>query len=828
MSSRGARVALSLLLAATLFELFGTGESALACKFTPLEWQQRVDRHATEALVGQRKHTTWSRDRNRNFIDDEIERRYRPGELVNVVIDLNTCLTPSQVHSLLSKFGKVTHISPLVSVVMLNAVRFDELPALAALPQVAMIELQQIGRIMLDTSTRAVQARPSQTFSPNTAGDVFPPVNGSGVHVAILDTGVHDAHQAFTGKFVAGFDAVTNREENPADVQGHGTHVAGIALGNSLPGSSCRSAADDTSLTTPCAGVASGAGLVDVRVCDANGFCTQTDVTRGLDWLGLNAQRWNVRVANMSLGYCDDDDGTGAMAQQINYVIALGVTVVVGHGNADPCGLAAGATRTMLPGSASLAVTVAATDDRQTVRRGDETNMSMFLRGPRTDFNLVTPDLRALKPDLSAPGEGIKSAQSDTLSSYVRKTGTSMASPHVAGAAAIILQARPDIDAGSLKDLLTRTADTTLNVPAFPTVDPTWDTALGGGMLNVWQALAAAGATDVGFPNCVGAPARPGHPCAVTSPYPPWNNALDIATLAEPQAGVPNALVAQVRNGGAVPATVLVNFGVYVLAVGNNQFFHIGTQRVTVPAMTTISVSQPWTPAASDHQCIQVSIDFGLDTNFGNNVTQRNLAVAPSEFQVRIENPFLEPAVFSIQVKADTDGWRCFVSETSFSLDPVLDCPRTVRVTLDPPPGAKPGDRANCDVGVFGTPKRTAKQGLIGGVTVQSFVPIPCRVVGVVLDSAGGAVEGAGLAFVRQTEETATAKPEEVRFTTDKDGVFSGEVTPYVPYVVLVEKAGVGKGSLAVRPRCGFGTLQFVLGESGLTLRSRTGDVADN
>ena len=66
--------------------LLATSAPAVASKFTPLEWQQRVEKHADPQLVGQRKHTTWSRDLDRNFIDDAIEARYSPGELVDVIV----------------------------------------------------------------------------------------------------------------------------------------------------------------------------------------------------------------------------------------------------------------------------------------------------------------------------------------------------------------------------------------------------------------------------------------------------------------------------------------------------------------------------------------------------------------------------------------------------------------------------------------------------------------------------------------------------------------------------------------------------------------------
>lgn len=805
-------------------------------------------------MVGQRKHTTWNRDHNRNFIDDEIEARFRPGEIVNIVVDLNKCVPVERLRGMLSKFRKVTYIGKLVTFVMVEDVHVNDLPKLAEHPDVAMIEWQVVGQIMNDVSTRTIQARTSNTFSPNTAQDAG--FTGNGVTIAILDTGVDDGanrHEAFpAAKFVAGFDALNfedtngngvddscepaplgngvctdandepaNGTTNPADVNSHGSHVAGSALGGGTANRVC-SAPDDNSPTN-CAGVAPAARLVDIQICNAFGGCGTTDVAEALDWLGLNRGTFNIRVASMSIGFCTDDNGTNAMSQQVNYVVSLGVNIAVAHGNAANCGLAAGTVRTMFPGSASFAITVGGTNDQNTVARGDDTNYNSFLRGPRNDFNAMAPNLLALKPDISAPGENIISAQRNTTSTYFSSSGTSMATPHVAGAAAIVVQARPTIDPGSLKDLLKRNADTTLNAAQFPAVDPSWDTDLGAGMLNVFAALAAS-TTDVRFPNCVGPGTAPGQPCALTPPMPAWNNTADISTAAAPKVSIANTITAQVRNNGSVAATALVNFGVYVFAVGNNQFFHIGTQQVTIPPMTTMAINQPWTPTAANHQCVQVSIDFGLDTDHTNNVTQRNLQVAPSVYEVQIENPFPVPAAIQIEAKSDRDGWVCRVSDTSFTMDPLQDCPRQMKVTFDPPPGTRPGQRANCNIGVTATPRGTDRARPIGGVTVQTFVPRPCRVVGVVVDAKGNPLAGARLSFRHEAAAAAPeaaqqgAQPAEhpVTTITDEEGIFSLRATPFVAQVVTIEKPGVGSGRLPLRLECGTAKFKLMLTPDGL------------
>ncbi|MGH8106863.1 MAG: S8 family serine peptidase, partial [Arenimonas sp.] len=364
-----------------------------------------------------------------------------------MIVDLNTCLSSSQIQGLLSRFGKISYVGKLITFVVVDAVPVEVLPTLAALPQVAMVEWQVPMEIIDDVSSRAVQARASNTYSPNTAQNAS--FTGTGVNVAILDTGVNDGHEAFTKsitggtikKFVAGFDATNPSDPedgttNPIDDDGHGTHVAGIAIGFSTPGRTCRTP-DDGSSPTDCAGVGADAKLVDIKVCkkDSKGRTICPSVAQGLDWLGINAEKFNVRVANMSIGSCTNDDGTSALAQQVNYVVSLGVAFAISHGNAatSTCPTPVGAQQTGSPGSASLAITVGGTNDQGTVARTDDANFSNFFRGPRIDFNPLTPNLLALKPDLTAPGQNVFSANFSALTGYISKTGTSMAAPHVAG-----------------------------------------------------------------------------------------------------------------------------------------------------------------------------------------------------------------------------------------------------------------------------------------------------------------------------------------------------------------------------------------------------------
>lgn len=792
--------------------------TAAASSFTPLEWQKVVRQHHIPSFVGQRKHVNWVRDRNHNFIDDEIEARYRHGEVLNVIVDLNTCLSARQIDERLAHFGRIKYIGKLVTFVMLDNVRFDDLPKIVSFPEVAMIEWQEVPTISNDVSSRAVRARKSNTYSPNTAEDHG--FIGTGVNVAIVDTGVDDTHEAFTGKFVAGFNTFDPTDpgdgsRHPGDDNDHGTHVAGTVLARETAGRNCRTPDDGT--PTDCGGMAPGAGVVAIKVCNSLGSCP--NLPQGLDWLGTHAATFNIRVANVSIGSCTDDDGTSALAQQVNYLVAIGVVMVVAHGNSSNCGLANGAKLTGASGSASFAITVNAVDDGSSVAHPAYTLAGFTLVGPRKDFNAATPDMLALKPDIAAPGVGIFSALAGSTNGYFSDSGTSMASPHVAGAAADILQARNDIDPASLKDLLLRNADTSHNVAAFPAVSPTWDTGYGAGVLNVWNAINAGAATDVGFPSCSGPPATPGGICTLVPPNPPWENSVDITTATPPHVGVANTITAQVKNFGGVSATVLVNFGVYEFSVGNNQFFHIGTVQVTVPAGASIPVSVPWTPDSPSHQCVQVGIEYGLDTNYANNLTQRNLSIAASVFDVRVENPYMVPARFDVQVRSRNPKWQCKAAEQSFTLQP-FECPRMLRIEFAAPRGTEPGQHENCEVAVFATPENNDKRRLIGGVTVQTIVPKPCPFVGTVVGAGGEPLGEARIIFeMNDPEVPATETPRPINIVTTASGTFSTTLVPYRTYRVIVEKADVGKGELTFKPVCGL-CLRFVLSREGVELEN--------
>jgi hypothetical protein len=213
---------------------------------------------------------------------------------------------------------------------------------------------------------------------------------GAGVHAYIIDTGVFQSHQQFTGRIGNGFDVMTPGG-NASDCHGHGTHVAGTIGGTTY-------------------GLAKGVTVHAVRVLDCSGSGTEAGVIAGVDW--VTANHLSPAVANMSLG----GDAYQPLDDAITNSINAGVTYAVAAGNdsLNACNYS--------PARAAAAITVGATDN--TDGRAWFSNFGTCL-------------------DIFAPGDGITSAWNTSNTATNTISGTSMATPHVVGAAALYLERNP-------------------------------------------------------------------------------------------------------------------------------------------------------------------------------------------------------------------------------------------------------------------------------------------------------------------------------------------------------------------------------------------------
>jgi serine protease AprX len=272
---------------------------------------------------------------------------------------------------------------------------------------------------------------------------------GSGIGVAVIDTGLDLTHADLAGRSIA--VSVNKSTSSTADGYGHGTHVGGIV--NSLsPGQQY-------------VGIAPDATLIGVKVADDNGAAYESDLLRGLQWVDQNRSTYHIRVVNLSVSTgVPSSYATSPIDAAVERLWYDGVTVVAAAGNygADLDAV------WYAPANDPLVITVGCLDDNQTLTPNDDSLCPISSRG-------ITEDGFA-KPDLVAPGRKIVSALSsgangkpsvlagqfpDRITSdgrHIRMSGTSMSAPIVSGALALLLQRHPQLTPNQLKQVLVQSA----------------------------------------------------------------------------------------------------------------------------------------------------------------------------------------------------------------------------------------------------------------------------------------------------------------------------------------------------------------------------------
>jgi serine protease AprX len=294
---------------------------------------------------------------------------------------------------------------------------------------------------------------------------------GAGIGVAVIDSGIstwHDDLQNTTSKVypygnqrVTKFVDFVNGHALPYDDNGHGSHVAGIILGNGA----------DSNFNEK-AGIAPRAALISLKVLDANGGGTISNIISALNWVVVNAATYNIRVVNMSVGAgIYESYWTDPLTLAAKAVTDRGITIVAAAGNLgkNAAGLQQYGGITA-PGNAPWVLTVGASNTMGTLTRTDDTMASYSSAGPTyLDF--------AAKPDLVAPGTGTVSLAVPGSTFYTTKalylldgllglgskpylslSGTSMAAPVVTGTVALMLQANPNLTPNLIKAILQYTA----------------------------------------------------------------------------------------------------------------------------------------------------------------------------------------------------------------------------------------------------------------------------------------------------------------------------------------------------------------------------------
>ena len=405
-------------------------------------------------------------------------------------------------------------VMDIIDGIALQSVPSARLFELLCLDGAVFVEPLGIPVLFSDIATPTVRAKGSDMYSPEAAWELG--FTGKGVSLAVIDTGIDDEHPSLSGKFLAGVDMTKpdnlpflfpqDGTYNPDDIQGHGSTCSGIATGTGAPEGEYQGTAPD-------------ARLVDIRIGTRIGYApgefwagSQTDphikdgTIRGINWgIENHDSSWpsggeceGIDIFSLSWGVDIgmDSDGTDQYSRLLDAAVEAGVIVVNAAGNDGPDN-----TGFTALSASSKAIIVAATDDMNTLEHEDDVVAFYSSRGPRTDNGDGDP-YDELKPDIAAPGTNISNLQPDTTritgdasqNGYgARGSGTSYATPLIAGVVALVLEANPDLEGQNdiVKEIFRYTAER--KKPAAMTdLDPFWEPDFGWGVVDAYNSVRLA------------------------------------------------------------------------------------------------------------------------------------------------------------------------------------------------------------------------------------------------------------------------------------------------------------------------------------------------
>jgi PGF-pre-PGF domain-containing protein len=395
---------------------------------------------------------------------------------------------------------------------------------IAARDDVALVELDselhiigglsvQVSQGQIDTATTAIKHI--------NATDVWAlGIDGTGINVSVLDTGIYKFHPDIAGRIVKEYD-FANGDADASDDHGHGTHVAGTVAGNGSGGT-----------TT---GVAPNVSILAGKVCYGNGSCSISAILEGIQWSVGNYSD----IISLSLGGKEE---SVAITSALTTAINAGVVVIAAAGNCGQPGNSncptSGDGTITYPAALENVIAVGATDINDVIA-------GFSSRGPTTDGRI--------KPDVSAPGVSINSLRHDSSGYRNDYSGTSMATPHVSGAAALLLHAANtlgiSLTPSDIKTILKNTA-----VDLGMTGN---DNTYGAGRIDVFAAIKSL---DSNAPSVVSNPTSypDGKPAAKNG-----DNITLNATITDSGFGVKNATVNVSSLNSSLPDIILTNVSGY-------------------------------------------------------------------------------------------------------------------------------------------------------------------------------------------------------------------------------------------------------------------------
>ncbi|MDP2749511.1 MAG: S8 family serine peptidase [Nanoarchaeota archaeon] len=316
---------------------------------------------------------------------------------ISVLIQFNKKAVSSEIDDLKTNGANIKHQFKTVEAASAK-IKAKDINKLASKSFVKLIEPDYEVKLVMDKSAPQIQA--DKVWAMN--------ITGKNANVAVVDTGIDNENIYLHVIKEADFTG-----EGTDDLHGHGTHVSGTIA----------------STQTTYKGIAYGANLMDAKALDQYGSGYSSNVINAIDWAVLNG----ADVISMSLGAAISPcDGSDTLSWAVDNAVSNGVVVVVAAGNSGP-----GNNTINSPGCAKSALTVGAVNDYDAIA-------SFSSRGPTSDGRI--------KPDLVAPGVAIISTWKDGV--FVSASGTSMATPHVSGAVALLLEKDASLSPAAVKSIL--------------------------------------------------------------------------------------------------------------------------------------------------------------------------------------------------------------------------------------------------------------------------------------------------------------------------------------------------------------------------------------
>jgi serine protease AprX len=397
----------------------------------------------------------------------------RADERIGVLVKLAAPATAERVSALERALGAfpVSRRFSLVNAFAASLTK-GQIDALARLPGVAHVEENSRVHVLNDTAQASFGVAAVRTQAPALdGGDGLPAYTSDDLVAAVIDTGIDAGHLDLDeGKVLAFADCVDETcETTPAfDDHGHGTHVAATIVGDG-----------DGRADKLYKGVAPEGALVGVKVLAGNGSGTDAGVIAGVQWAVANKDLYGIEALNLSLGGDGCSDGNDLLSAAVNAAHDAGLVVAVAAGNEG-----AGTCTVSSPAAAAKAVTVGAMSD---LGVNGFALAGFSSRGKTLDGRI--------KPDVAAPGVAVTSAIAGTTNTYEAWSGTSMATPFVAGVALLMRDADPLLTPDLVKAKLTATAQDWGRGGDNKTAGSTGaDIDYGSGRLDAYAALQSAGA----------------------------------------------------------------------------------------------------------------------------------------------------------------------------------------------------------------------------------------------------------------------------------------------------------------------------------------------